>query len=229
MKDQIKHIFFDLDHTLWDFEVNSAKAYERCFQDFDIEIALSDFLAIYTPINFAYWKLYREGGVSKKELKYRRLRDVFDRFNYKISDDKIHNLSEVYLAYLPHFTALFEGAKNVLDYLYKHYKLHIITNGFNEVQNKKLKASGISHYFESIVTSEMVGVQKPNPKVFLYAMKKANAQPEESMMIGDNLEADVLGALNTGMYAIYFNPLKEISDVPFDIEIHHLNEIKNYL
>lgn len=229
MKDQIKHIFFDLDHTLWDFEVNSAKAYEKCFQDFDIDIALSEFLAIYTPINFAYWKLYREGGVSKKELKYRRLRDVFDHFDYDISDDKIHTLSEVYLEYLPQFTTLFEGAKDVLHYLFEHYKLHIITNGFNEVQQKKLKAAGISHFFESMVTSEMVGVQKPDPKVFQFAMQNAKAQAHESIMIGDNLEADVWGAVNTGMYAIHFNPLKEHLDTPYDFEIHHLYEIKNYL
>ena len=225
----IKHIFFDLDHTLWDFEKNSAKAYHACFIKYNIGIDLNVFLEAYSPINKKYWKLYREDKVTKNDLKYGRLKEAFDLVNHSISKETILNIADEYLDYLPQFNSLFEGSVEILDYLKPKYKLHIITNGFSEIQHTKLKTSRIYDYFTQIITSESVGVKKPNPKVFRFALKKANAIARESFMVGDNLEADIIGSENVGMQAILFNPDKARSPIRHKNEISHLNEIKKYL
>lgn len=225
----IEHVFFDLDHTLWDFETNSKRAFEVCFQKHKIGIDIDVFLNEYVTINFNYWKLYREEKVTKEALKYGRLKDSFDTIGYEISDELINRISIEYLEHLPKFNALFEGAIDVLDYLKPKYRLHIITNGFSEVQHFKLEKSGILHYFTKLITSESVGVKKPNPKVFHFALEKANAIAQQSMMIGDSLEADVQGALRVGMKAIHFNPSKIQTSDRHEVEINNLSEIKNYL
>ena len=124
---------------------------------------------------------------------------------------------------------MFEGTIEILEYLKDQYKLHIITNGFEEVQNKKMRKSGILHFFDHIITSESVGVKKPNPKVFKHALDMAKTSASSSVMIGDNLEADIYGAINCGMKAIHFNSEKTL-DIPDHItSINHLSEIKIYL
>mgnify|MGYP006093943723 FL=1 len=223
-----KHIFFDLDHTLWDFDKNSALTFEKIFSLNGIEIDLNSFLEVYVPINFNYWKLYREEKIDKKNLKFARLNDTFKALELKISSRIIHKLSDDYITYLSTFNHLFPGTIELLDFLFAKYKLHIITNGFKEAQQAKLNQSNIDHYFLTVTNSEMVGVKKPNPKIFHHALHMANATIENSIMIGDNLEADILGALNIGMDAICFNYHNEVltSDL---IGVDHLLEIKNYL
>ncbi len=225
----IEHVFFDLDHTLWDFETNSAKAYEMCFIENNIDIDIKEFLGKYIAINFNYWKLYREEKVTREELQYGRLKDAFKAINYTISDLVIDKIAIEYLGHLPEFNTLFEGAIEVLEYLKAKYKLHIITNGFAEIQHHKIKKSGMQAYFTELITSESVGVKKPNPKVFHYALKKANALASDSVMIGDSLEADIQGAIRVGMKAIHFNPESKIFPVHHKHEIKHLYEIKKYL
>ncbi len=225
----IKHVFFDLDHTLWDFETNSAKAYSTCFKEMHINLDIAEFLAVYTGINEAYWKRYREDKVSKETLKYGRLKDSFTALSYDISDDDIHTLASKYIDNLPKYNALFEGGKEALIYLSKSYELHIITNGFHEIQRLKLQNAGIRPYFNQVITSESAGVKKPNPEIFYYALKKAGAKASESMMIGDSYEADVQGALEVGMQALYFNPHGKTLKKTYKNEIKHLNEIKKYL
>lgn len=223
----IKHVFFDLDHTLWDFEVNSEKAYALCFQEHQINADFQEFMTKYRPINLAYWKLYREEKVSKLDLKYGRLKDAFDAIDYSLTDELLYQIGEDYLQNLPKFNQLFEGTFEVLDYLVDKYTLHIITNGFQEIQSHKMKQSGLEKYFDQFITSESVGVNKPNPRVFNHALKMANALAHESIMIGDNLEADVHGAINVGIDAIHFNP--ELSDTNGITTISRLLELKNYL
>ncbi len=225
---KIKHIFFDLDHTLWDFETNSNLAFKEIFSKHNIKLDVSVFLNYYKNINSYYWKLYREEKVTKSELRYKRLKDTFDKANYVISDSLIDSLAFDYIDVLPNNNNLFEGAREILEYLSQDYKLHIITNGFNEVQSKKLKNSGIDVYFDKVITSEEVGVKKPNPKIFQYALKKANANLNESIMIGDNWEADIMGAKNTGLDVIFFNYYNEI--VAENIKsVINLNGIRHYL
>ena len=225
----IKHVFFDLDHTLWDFEKNSDLAFQKIFKKQKIELNLNNFLEVYKPLNLQYWKLYREEKVTKSELRYQRLKKTFEAVNYSISDILIDEIADQYIEFLPHFNYLFDGTFEILDYLKEKYSLHIITNGFEEIQTKKMESSKISHYFNAIITSESVGVKKPNPKVFYHALKVAGAKQENSIMIGDSIEADVLGALNIGVDAIHCNfDNKKNIDYNFK-SITSLLELKQYL
>lgn len=224
----VKDIFFDLDHTLWDFDKNSMLAFKRVFKKFKITIEFDAFLKIYEPINLEYWKKYREDKVSKENLRRGRLIDSFNFFDLIYSTEKIDEIADAYIQELPFDNHLFEGAVEILDYLILKYKLHIITNGFEEVQHKKLKNSGIDHYFSTVTTSEEVGLKKPNPKVFLTALNKANSFPTQSVMIGDSLEADILGANNIGMETIFYNYRNESISKKIK-SIDSLLEIKNYL
>ena len=224
----IQHIFFDLDHTLWDFEANSKKTYQQIFKENKLEIDINLFLEKYVPINHHYWKLYREEKVSKDNLRYGRLKDTFDQINYKIQDDLIEKLATEYIDNLANYNQLFDGTTEILQYLQPKYNLHIITNGFKEIQQSKLEKSGIVHFFKTVITSESVGVKKPNPKVFHHALDITKAKTYQSLMIGDNLEADIYGAKNVGMKTIFFNPEKQ--QVPAGINaIVKLEEIKNIL
>ena len=226
--DNITHVFFDLDHTLWDFDKNSALTFEKIFNQNNIDINLSEFLEVYLPINLSYWKLYREDKIDKSSLRYGRLNDTFTALDVKVKTSMIHKLSEDYITYLCTFNHLFDGTEEILEYLKPKYKLHIITNGFKEVQQGKLNKANINHYFETVTNSEMVGVKKPNPRIFHHALEKARAFPQNSIMIGDNLEADVLGAIDVGLDAICFNYHNE--NINNEIkEINCLLEIKNYL
>ncbi|MCK5637766.1 MAG: YjjG family noncanonical pyrimidine nucleotidase [Flavobacteriaceae bacterium] len=224
----IKHIFFDLDHTLWDFETNSNKTFEFIFHKNNINIEIDDFKEIYKPINAKYWKLFREDKVSKIELRYARLREAFDALKFKADDNLIHTLSEEYIDYLADYNTLFEGALDVLNYLQNKYKMHIITNGFEEVQHRKLKNSNLLPFFDQIITSEKVGVKKPNPKIFQYALEASDAKSNESFMIGDNFEADIMGAKNIGMHTILcrFDGEPNSDNI---ISVTKLSQIKNYL
>ena len=201
----ITDIFFDLDHTLWDFQKNSALTFDFLLKKYQINIDLNKFLNIYIPINFSYWKLYRDEKITKEFLRYNRLKSSFDKLNISLSDDVINKIADDYVISLPVNNFLIKDTILVLDYLKQKYRLHIITNGFTEVQNKKIINSKIKKYFHSIIDSETVGVKKPNIKIFDYALKVSGARSKNSLMIGDNLEADILGALNAGFHAIHFN------------------------
>ena len=224
----VRHVFFDLDHTLWDFETNSDKTFAYIFDRNNVALDIERFTETYRPINKKYWKLFREDKVSKKDLRYCRLREAFDALEFEAGDALIHTLSEEYIAFLSLNNALFDNAFEVLDYLRDRYSLHIITNGFEEVQHRKLNSSKLKPYFENIVTSENVGVKKPDPRIFRYAMEISDARPEESIMIGDNYEADIEGALNVGMHAILceFNGELPREDIP---TIKNLLELRTHL
>ena len=224
----LRHVFFDLDHTLWDFEANSDKTFAYIFERNQVALDLERFTNTYRPINRKYWKLFREDKVSKSDLRYCRLREAFDALGFEAGDDLIHTLSEEYIAFLSLNNQLFAHALEVLEYLREKYSLHIITNGFEEVQHRKLASSRLEPYFQHVVTSENVGVKKPDPRIFEYALEKAEASPSESIMIGDNYEADIQGALNVGMRAIMceFNGEMPREDVT---TIKTLLELKQHL
>jgi putative hydrolase of the HAD superfamily len=225
---KISDVFFDLDHTLWDFEKNSALAIETIFKKHAIDVDLNLFLNHYIPINMKYWEWYRVDKITQYELRLGRLKDTFVLLNYEIDDKKIIFLSEEYIEYLPKFNYLFDGAIAILDYLKPKYNLHIITNGFQEIQGNKLRNSNIGHYFKTITNSEMAGVKKPNPKIFEYAVAAAKAQKQSSIMIGDCIDADVNGALNFGMDAILFNIDSNVTHQNIK-QVSHLLELKKYL
>jgi len=226
---QIQHIFFDLDHTLWDFEKNSDLAFQKIFTEQNITIDIDSFLYVYKPLNREFWRLYREEKISKEDLRYQRLKTAFDKINFSVSDTLINKIAIDYIDYLPHFNHLFNYTFDILDYLKEKYRLHIITNGFEEIQTKKMKSSNILNYFENVITSESVGVKKPNPKVFHHALKLANATANSSIMIGDSIEADIKGALNMGMEVLHCNFENEMIQTKEFKSIKSLIEIKQYL
>lgn len=226
--DNITDIFFDLDHTLWDFDRNSGLAFAKIFELNNLAINYDEFLTIYSPINFQQWKWYREERITKAQLRYGRFKKTFDRMGISVTDDIIDKLSEDYINCLPENNFLFDGTIALLDYLAPKYKLHIITNGFQEVQTTKMGRSGLEPYFNTMTTSESVGVKKPNAKIFHHAMQLAGVTADRSIMIGDTYEADIVGALNVGMEAICFNYHKEI--LPNDIKVvSSIPELKEYL
>jgi len=228
LKNVVTDIFFDLDHTLWDFEKNSALTFKKILSENNINVDMSDFLEVYIPNNMAFWKLYRDDKITSLTLRYQRLKTTFDTLKYEVSDETINKLSNLYIKHLSTFNHLFPNTIEILEYLKQNYELHIITNGFSEIQNRKLKKSNIHSYFNQIISSETASVKKPNPIIFKKALELANTIPEKSIMIGDSIEADILGAKSVGFHVLHFNAHKE-SKHQFCDMISDLNEIKNYL
>ena len=227
-KNKISDIFFDLDHTLWDFEKNSNLTFIKIFKINDLDINIDIFLKAYNPINTNYWNLYRENKISKDKLRFFRLSDTFDNLAIDVDDLLIKKLSIDYIDHLSDNNNLIPGSIEILDYLENKYNMHIITNGFKEVQKKKLEKSNIIKYFKTITISEEVGFKKPNSIIFDYALKKANAASSNSLMIGDSYQADVLGGLSFGMNAILFN-FHKINVEDKIISIDNLLDLKLYL
>ena len=206
----IKHIFFDLDHTLWHFEKNSSLTFKFLLNKYNINVGLQSFLKIYMPINFSLWNLYRDDKITKEYLRHNRLKSTFEKLNINIKPSVIDNISDDYVKHLPDNNFLLKDAITVLDYLFKKYTLHIITNGFTEVQNTKIINSNLKKYFTCIIDSETVGVKKPHSKIFQYAYDVSKAtNKNQCLMIGDNYEADVMGAINNGFKAIHLNSNNE--------------------
>ncbi|WP_166921648.1 YjjG family noncanonical pyrimidine nucleotidase [Flavobacterium poyangense] len=228
MNTTITDIFFDLDHTLWDFDKNSEMTFDRIFKEKFLSINTADFIDKYVPINQACWKLYQHDKITHQELRYNRLKFSFDALNYKISDEDIDLIANDYIELLTENNHLFDGAIEVLEYLKPKYKLHIITNGFAQVQEKKINNAALGGYFSTITNSELAGVKKPNSVIFDYALNLAQTSKENSIMIGDDLDADINGALNAGLDAIFFND--KMIEAPTNFkQVNHLLELKKYL
>ncbi len=229
MNTTITDVFFDLDHTLWDFEKNSALTFEKILHKNNIPVNPQQFIECYVPINIKYWTLFRDDKISQKEMRLGRLQEAFAKLDVSFDEEILEVLSHDYIHYLPQNNHLFDGAIELLEYLKPKYNLHIITNGFNDLQNYKLSNSNLTPYFKTVTNSESTGVKKPNPIIFEYALHKANAKREHSIMIGDCIDADVKGALNIGMKAVLFS---ETTQPFFDntvLQITHLLDLKNYL
>lgn len=225
--ENITDIFFDLDHTLWDFETNSALTFRNILPKNNIAVDVEAFIETFVPINFAYWEAFRKEEIDQKQLRYGRLKDTFDAIKYEVADEMINLLAQQYIEVLPSNNHLFDDALDVLDYLKSKYRLHIITNGFHDIQNHKLTNSNLLHYFDTVTNSESAGVKKPNPGIFNHALKIASVDCKNTVMIGDCIEADVNGALQCGMDAILFHvePCTTYSVK----QVATLKELKNYL
>ncbi|NJX14804.1 YjjG family noncanonical pyrimidine nucleotidase [Tamlana crocina] len=225
----ITDIFFDLDHTLWDFNKNSALTFKKIFEINKLDFDVDAFLSHYEPINLKYWKLYREEQIEKETLRFSRLNDTFLAVGFSAEAQLINKLSNDYITHLTHFNYLFENTFEILDYLSTKYRLHIITNGFDEVQNTKLNKSKIHTYFKTITNSENAGVKKPNPQIFNYALQLAQTTAQNSIMVGDNYEADILGAKNIGMDAVHFDANNNLPTQNGVKKINNLIQLKKYL
>lgn len=208
------HLFFDLDDTLWDFEKNSSLVLRDLFVEFELDQKLNTdfdgFYAAYKKINHHLWSLYYTKQIDKAYLRNHRFNEAFKLFNYDNYSENLV-LTDHYLERSPKGKLLKEGCVDILNYLKPKYHLHIITNGFKEVQDVKMKGSGITHYFKNIIVSEEHALTKPDEKIFRLAEGFANTQKEECVMIGDNYDSDIVGALNAGWEAIYFSENNEIN------------------
>ncbi len=228
-----KHLFFDLDHTIWDFEVNAKETLQdlyisnqlasRGIHDFD------EFFAKYSHHNHRLWDRYTKGFIKQDELRWKRM--WLALLDYKIADEPLsRKLSVEFLETLPTKKNLFPYTFEILGYLKnKGYIMHLITNGFENVQHNKLKHSKLSNYFVEVITSEGSNSLKPNKDIFDFAILKTGASLHESIMIGDNLEADIQGGINAGMDTIFVNHLKIKPHIRATYEIFELKELENIL
>ncbi|GAB3943640.1 YjjG family noncanonical pyrimidine nucleotidase [Spirosoma harenae] len=227
-----KHLFFDLDHTLWDFDRNSAECIAELFEIFrlaDLGISSAEeFSRHFIAINKKLWADYDKNLIEHTYIRQHRFPMVFRAMG--VDDAMVHaDLNVEYLKLLPRKAHLLDSAKEILDYLQGRYTMHIITNGFAEIQAIKMASSGIAHYFTHVVTSEKANAKKPDPLVFQYAMEISGTTADESIMIGDNYEADILGAKRAGLDTIYYNPEgNEVADKP-TYSIQHWNELMTIL
>ncbi len=227
------HLFFDLDRTLWDFEKNSHEVLLELYLKYDLLakgiVDSKVFIERYKHHNEKLWDLYRQNKIEKDKLRDERFKITLDEFGIN-SPELAANLGKDYVAHCPKKTNLFPYVHSILKYLKDRYALHIITNGFEEVQYQKLENSNLIDYFEQIITSEQVGFKKPSHQIFKFSMLKAFAKPSDSLMIGDDLHADILGAKDIGMAQVFFNPLKhEHSNSEITYEINCLSELEEIL
>lgn len=223
-----RHIFFDLDRTLWDFEANSEEMLRELFESFELDAygigPFDEFLESYRGINADYWRAHREGRVGKDELRYERFHHTLLRNG--ISDRKLADrLAEAYLKGTPEKARLVEGALELVEALSSHYQLHLITNGYADTQIRKVEGTGLEGYFDLIITSDRAGARKPDPSIFRYALAQVGGSKDEALMVGDDLEADILGAMEFGIDQVFFDPFEEKEDPGASYRIRSLLEL----
>ncbi len=223
-----KHIFFDLDHTIWDFDRNAQETLLELYEVYQLKAlglnSAHEFIERYTENNHRLWQQYHLGEITKEHLRQERFKKTFLELGIK-PEHVPHQFEDDYVRISPTKTNLFAGAEKVLAYLKGKYQLHIISNGFKETTLTKMNLSGLNPYFTQVIISEDVGVNKPNKLIFEHALAKAVATKEESIMIGDSLEADIRGAQDFGLRAIFFNPLNIEKPTDVEWQITHLEEL----
>lgn len=203
------HLFFDLDHTLWDFERNAANTLRLLFQEYRLEEAgipnFEKFWDAYVVHNDSMWARFRAGTIRREDLRWKRIQLAL--LDFKIGDTALaYEMSAAYLELLPTQTLLNPYAKELLEHCQGRYAIHIITNGFETTQWQKLHFSGISSYFKEVITSERSERPKPHREIFDYALSVTGAEVRNSIMIGDALEIDIMGAMSAGWDTAYYNP-----------------------
>lgn len=226
-----RHLFFDLDHTLWDFETNAKDTLHDLYHSHNlVSKGVSDFDAFfdrYSHHNGRLWDRYTKGFIKQDELRWKRM--WLTLLDYKLADETLSRTMAVeFLEKLPSKKAIFPYTFEILEYLKtKSYKLHLVTNGFESVQHNKLKHSGLQPYFEIVITSEASNSLKPQKEIFEYAFQQTGARVEESIMIGDNPDADIQGGINAGIDTIFVNHLNIKAHVKPTYTVYHLQELEN--
>lgn len=215
MTNTYKHLFFDLDHTLWDFDKNSENTLKLLFDEYDLGSRgvpdFGSFMQTYKVHNDRMWERFRNGFIKREELRWKRI--WLTLLDFKIGDTPLaYEMSAAYLEILPTQTILTPFAKDLLEHCKGCYQLHLITNGFETTQWQKLQYSGIASYFGQVITSEKCDRPKPHKEIFDYALQAAGALASESVMIGDALDIDILGAYNAGWDQVYYNPARIAHD-----------------
>uniref|UniRef100_UPI00404884C2 YjjG family noncanonical pyrimidine nucleotidase n=1 Tax=Algoriphagus sp. TaxID=1872435 RepID=UPI00404884C2 len=227
-----QHLFFDLDHTLWDYDRNVHESLAELYQIYSLQDlgipTFEHFSSSFHTVNFQLWDDYNLGKIDKQGLRRERFPRIFTHAGGNTAaiptpfeEDFMHRTSSK-----PH---LFPYSKEILDYLKKKYRIHLITNGFNESQAKKMNSSGLNGYFELIVTSETTGHKKPDPRIFYYALDQLQVEAAACLMIGDNPNSDILGAQRAAIDQVYFNPEGKETSISATYEIRHLRELEQFL
>ncbi len=224
-------LFFDLDHTLWDYDRNARKVLSDLYLHFELHRimphGLERFLDMYFKVNESLWNAFNQGRIAKEVIR----NDRFERVMAKCGADGYHRcaeMSDYFVYHCPRQSGLMAGAKMTLNYLSKKYHMSIITNGFDEVQEIKMKASGLDQYFEHVITSETIGIKKPHAAIFQHALKCAGVSGELALMVGDNPNTDIIGAENAGITPLLYNPTGRIKST-CELEISHLQELMTLL
>jgi len=229
-----RHLFFDLDHTLWDFEANSRQTLEELYHSMQLESkGINNFDLFYKNYlvhNDKLWDRYRNGFIKVDELRWKRM--WLTLLDFKIANEPLaREMGVVFLDLLPTRKILFPYTIEILDYLTgKNYQLHLITNGFEKTQHSKLKHSGLARYFNEVITSEASNSLKPHKEIFDYAFQKTGALQNESIMIGDTIEVDILGAVNAGIDQVHVNHLTKepvmVNEKPPTYTVYSLKELE---
>jgi putative hydrolase of the HAD superfamily len=225
-----RHLFFDLDHTLWDFDTNAKLTLIQLYEDLDLKDAgVHDFELFYQSYlvhNDKLWARFRNGYIKAEELRWKRMWHTL--LEFRIGDEKLaRNLSAKFLEHLPSRNLLFPDTVSTLSLLKdKGYSLHLITNGFEDIQHHKLRNSGISHFFTEVITSEGSNSIKPKKEIFDYALRKAAALQHHSIMIGDSIEADIQGGINAGIDQVHVNHINAECTIRATYMVRSLKELQ---
>ncbi len=227
-----RHIFFDWDHTLWDFEKNSKDTLKDLYVSFDLSektgVDIKEFIKAFEQVNRMLWTKYNAGNIDREAVRNTRFELIFQGLSVEISPKLTASLNKAYLNWCSKKSSLMAGASDLLQYLSKNYRLHILTNGFKDVQHTKIESAIVAHYFEVVVTSECCPYKKPNPGIFDFALKQTNARVSEAIIIGDGLDTDIQGAINYGMDCIFFNSNHQKHNYQVTHEITALSELKDF-
>ena len=234
MPHSYQHLFFDLDHTLWDFQTNSREALAEIYAEWNLELKLRApfkiFLQQYEKNNAELWDKYRSGKITKAFLRTERFRCTLAQWGN--NDQQLaRTLERVYLEKAPFKKNLMIGARELLDHLAGNYQLHILTNGFQEIQHHKLRETQLNSYFDQVITSDEIQAQKPEAKAFVEALRRAGGTRKNSLMIGDNWYADILGARGAGIDQVFYNVSRTVYPGRYQptLEIAELLDLRKYL
>jgi len=222
-----KHLFFDLDNTLWDYKSNMRETFSEVVRELNltrVKERFDEFVTLFDKNNDKYWIEYRKGLISKEYLRRKRFSDTLESIGIR-DESIIPPMAELYHQRVSRKNNLFPGVHETLSYLKERYPLYIITNGFVEIQTNKLESSDLSHYFRRIFMAEATGYQKPDKRFFHHALSSVNAKKTESIMVGDDLEADIIGAREAGIDQVFFNPTGIVHEVPATYEIKSITEL----
>jgi len=225
-----KHLFFDLDRTLWDFDTNNRATFTEIYDHFCLHsrgiVNFEEFFGFYTQINATLWKKYRDHLIKKEELNFLRFHNTLLSFGIKDSE-LAQKMSVYYIDVSPYKTALYPSTIDTLESLLGKYQMHIVTNGFEEVQYIKLDNSGLKKYFDKVITSEQAGFKKPDRRIFEFALQVSGASRQDSLFIGDDTEADILGAHLAGIDQLW---VRHYPDQPtFNKATYSVDKLKDIL
>ncbi|MEM8567164.1 MAG: YjjG family noncanonical pyrimidine nucleotidase [Bacteroidota bacterium] len=225
-------VFFDLDHTLWDYDKNSSETLTELYYEYGFDsrkkVSLQGFLNTFNEVNQKLWANYNKGHINREDIRNQRFKKIFKKFGIR-HDPLALDISDEYIKRCPTKTNLMPHALSILDYLEPNYTLCLLTNGFNDVQSVKLSSSGLKTYFKYVITSESSGHRKPSREIFQYSLALTKASAKRTIMIGDNLNADIYGAKRAEIDQVYFNPSKEGHNQPVTHEIDCLSQLSQIL